>query len=61
MARYVITASWVDNDFDLGEPPRNGLPSVDEGRAVDTGLLSAEGHKIMRVADRVGFAHPRKS
>jgi hypothetical protein len=58
MARY-ITAGWVENvDFDYGEPHRPQL-SVMESAACDTGLLSADGQRIMRVNDPIGFSNPK--
>lgn len=60
MTRYVTRAHYkpVYIETPLWESDRESLKpdlSVDGAKEVDTGLVSASGQPIMRVADPIGF------
>lgn len=50
---YIETPLWDDV-----EPQRLSL-TVDEHRAVDTGLITPTGEPIMRLPEEIGFHRPR--
>lgn len=57
MSRYVERAlGWVESDYVVRDSrPLEVCPDVDGAKEVDTGLLTATGKRIFRVAPPVGF------
>lgn len=59
MSSYVVQrptqALWVEDDFYVPASQAQHTPTVSEQVAVNTGLLNAEGHPIMRMPLPIGF------
>lgn len=56
MARYFTRPkAWVEDEDAWGAESPVGVPLAWENKAIDTGLLDAQGDYIMRAANPVGF------
>jgi hypothetical protein len=59
MSRYVAVRQPPEAEWDWSVPPTIVHPTVSVGPPVDTGLLDAQGRRIYRIPDEVGFV-PRR-